>query len=51
MKKLLLLLLATMPAGLLAQEEPAAIRVRRPFTPQHELRLTVGAYQIGRAHV
>jgi len=45
-KLLLLLLLAAMPAGLLAQEEPAAIRVRRPFTPQHELRLTVGAYPI-----
>ncbi len=47
MKKLLLLfLLSAMPAGVFAQEEPAAVRVRRPFTPQHELRLTAGAYPI-----
>ena len=47
MKKLLLLfLLSAMPAGVFAQEEPAVVRVRRPFTPQHELRLTAGAYPL-----
>ncbi len=47
MKKLLLLfLLSAMPAGVFAQEEPAVVRVHRPFTPQHELRLTAGAYPL-----
>ncbi len=47
MKKLLLLfLLSAMPAGVFAQEEPAVVRVRRPFKPQHELRLTAGAYPL-----
>ena len=47
MKKLLLLfLLSAMPAGVFAQEETAVVRVRRPFTPQHELRLTAGAYPL-----
>ncbi|MDE7078101.1 MAG: hypothetical protein K2O55_05965 [Alistipes sp.] len=48
MKKLLLLLLLPLfPAALLAQEEAAAaVRKREPFVPQHELRLTVGAFPI-----
>lgn len=45
MKKrtLLILLLAVLPAALSAQEETAH---REPFVPQHELRLTAGAYPI-----
>ena len=48
MKKfsLLLLLLSALPAALSAQEEPALVRKREPFVPQHELRLTAGAYPL-----
>ncbi|MCM1151194.1 MAG: hypothetical protein NC209_05520 [Alistipes sp.] len=47
MKKRLLpiLLLAALPGTLLAQEE-TPVSKREPFVPQHELRLTVGAFPI-----
>lgn len=47
MKKLsLLLFLLTLPAALSAQEETARSRRQELFVPQHELRLTAGAYPI-----